>query len=152
MFTLVPSDFFNPAAGREMLAEVCEIREGDVIGHKDIPQYGAVLIYNQDGDSDVLPDIYEMLQVLPSCRDYNKILCSLKDGILNLAIAQGRTLLLANYYHVEDFTTAEYYIFLALKSLQLNPEVSTISWMTPIGTEEEMSLYRYFKAVEQICG
>ena len=49
-----------------------------------------------------------------------------------------------------DFTTAEYFIFLSLKRLQLNPEVSTISWRTPITAEEEMSLYRYFKAVEQL--
>ena len=36
----------------------------------------------------------------------------------------------------------------ALKTLQVNPEVSTISWRTPLEPSEEMSLYRYFKAVE----
>ena len=46
------------------------------------------------------------------------------------------------------FTTSEYFIFLAMNSLQLNPEVSTICWRTPIGPEDEMSLYRYFKSVE----
>ena len=49
-----------------------------------------------------------------------------------------------------DFTTAEYYIFLAMKQLQLNPEVSTICMRSFVGPEEEMSLYRYFKSVEQI--
>ena len=63
-------------------------------------------------------------------------------------MAQGKTLLLANVYKAVDFTTAEYFLFLALKTLQLNPEVSTISWRTPLSSEEEMSLYRYFKAVE----
>ena len=57
-------------------------------------------------------------------------------------------MLLANTYEAADFTTAEYYIFLAMKSLQLNPEVSTICWRKPVGAEEELSLYRYFKAVE----
>ena len=37
-----------------------------------------------------------------------------------------------------------------MKKLQLNPEVSTISFRTPLDAEQEMSLYRYFKAVEQL--
>ena len=42
------------------------------------------------------------------------------------------------------------HIFLEMKSLQLNPEISTICWRHAIGAEEEMSLYRYFKSVEKI--
>ena len=72
---------------------------------------------------------------------------SLGEDHLFLAIAQGGNLKLANSFPVQDFTTAEYYIFLALKSLQLNPEISTICWRTPLDAEDEMSLYRYFKAV-----
>ena len=70
--------------------------------------------------------------------------------LLNLAIAQGKSLLLANTYDAVDFTTAEYFIFLAMKKLQLNPEVTTITFRTPLDTEDELSLYRYFKAVEQV--
>ena len=46
--------------------------------------------------------------------------------------------------------TAEYYIFLALKSLQLNPEISTICLRSKVSAEDKMSLYRYFKAVESL--
>ena len=55
---------------------------------------------------------------------------------------------LANSYKAPDFTTAQYFIFLALKSLQLNPEVTTIRFRHPLSAENEMALYRYFKAVE----
>ena len=58
--------------------------------------------------------------------------------------------MLANIFKAPDFTTAEYFIFNAMKKLQLNPEVSTICFRTPISPEEEISLYRYFKAVERI--
>lgn len=151
MFTLVPSRFFDPSAEREILAEVGEVGESDIIKHISIPQYDAVLIYNQDEDSVLVssPEIHTILEALPSCRDYNKIVCSIRDWKLYIAIAQGKSLLLANSYRIQDFTTAEYYIFLAMKSLQLNPQMSTICWMTPLGADEEMSLYRYFKAVEQ---
>ena len=82
--------------------------------------------------------------------DYNKILASYMDGVLYLVIAQGRSLLLCNSFQAPDFTTAQYFIFLAMKNLQLNPEVSTICFRTPLSEEDEMSLYRYFKNVEQV--
>ena len=150
MFTLVPSRFFDPATARQALAEVADLKEGDVVNHLDIPQYDAVLVYTAGEDSVVVdgtPEIYKLLMQLPDCQEYNKILCSLAEGHLFLAVAQGDSLKLANSFPVQDFTTAEYYIFLSLKSLQVNPVISTICWRTPLDAEDEMSLYRYFKAV-----
>ena len=149
MFTLVPSQFFDPASAREALAEVADIRETDRIGHIAIPQYDAVLVYATDGDSVLVepPGIYELLTRLPDCPEYNKILCSHSGGRLLVAVAQGKSLLLANSFPAPDFTTAEYYLFLSLNTLQLNPEISTVCWLTPLEEENEMSLYRYFKSV-----
>ena len=132
---------------REALAGVGKITDGDEVLYKDIPQYSAVLIYTSDG-SDVPPEVFFILQELPLCQEYNKLLCTWKDGVLTLAVAQGRSLLLANEFKAADFTTAQYYIFLALKSLQLNPEVTTIHFRHPLPEDAEMSLYRYFKAVD----
>ena len=66
---------------------------------------------------------------LPACPEYNKILCSRVGDRLYLGVAQGKSLLLANSFPAADFTTAQYYIFLSLNSLQLNPEFSTICWI-----------------------
>lgn len=148
MFTLVPTNFFNPDKEREALAGVARLGEDCAVRHIDIPQYDAVLVYSVDGDSVVsAPEIAGILDKLPDCPAYNKILCSLRDGRLTIAIAQGKSLLLANSFAAPDFTTAEYHIFLAVKSLQINPEVSTICWTTALDKSEEMSLYRYFKSV-----
>lgn len=148
MFTLVPTNFFNPDKEREALAGVARLGEDCAVRHIDIPQYDAVLVYSVDGDSVVsAPEIAGILDKLPDCPAYNKILCSLRDGRLTIAIAQGKSLLLANSFAAPDFTTAEYYIFLAVKSLQINPEVSTICWLTELEQGQEMSLYRYFKSV-----
>lgn len=95
--------------------------------------------------------MYFILKDLPKCLDYNKIFCTWAEGYLYLAIAQGRTLLLANTYPAKDFATVQYYIFLSLKSLQLNPEISTVCFRSPLSKEDEMSMYRYFKAVEILC-
>ena len=89
-----------------------------------------------------------MLRFLPSVPEYNKIVAAYMDGYLYLVIAQGRTLLLCNSFHAPDFTTAEYFIFMTLKKLQLNPEISCITFRTPLEPEQEMSLYRYFRNVD----
>lgn len=152
MVTLVPSHFFNPDAARETLAEVAELNETDKVFTKAMPQYDAVLIYSISGteSEDSVPEMFSVISALSSCSEYNKIVASLNGGVLNLAIAQGGTILLANEYSATDFTTALYFIFLAMKSLQLNPEVSTISWKSELDAEDEVTLYRYFKAVDRI--
>ncbi|MBQ3711107.1 MAG: DUF3822 family protein [Bacteroidales bacterium] len=147
--TLVPAHFFNPASPGQSLGEVALLDDADSVKWAEVPAYDAVLVYAcPSQESTALPELWYVLRDLPGIREYNRILASWKEGRLFLGIAQGGTLLLANTYEAPDFTTAEYYVFLAMRSLQLNPEVSTIYFRHPIGAEEEMSLYRYFKGVE----
>ncbi|MBO6083108.1 MAG: DUF3822 family protein [Bacteroidales bacterium] len=164
--TLVPTHFFNPLTARQALDEVVTLRESDAVDYVEVPARGAVLVFSNSIDealsraisqtvyttsghpARVLPELYYILEGLADCPEYNKILCSWMDGWLHMAIAQGGSLRLANIFQAADFTTAEYFIFLAMSRLQLNPEVSTICFRTPLAQEQEMSLYRYFKAVE----
>ena len=165
---LVPEQFFSPDGARPALAEVARIGDTDFVEYVPVPRYGAVMVYsNSIGESlsetvsktvydtsgnsaRVLPELWFILRDLQQCPDYNKILCSWRDGWLYMAIAQGSSLLLANVFEAADFTTAQYFIFLAMKRLQLNPEVSSICFRTPLEYDQEMSLYRYFKSVEQL--
>lgn len=165
---LIPSQFFAPERARLLLDDVVDLSDGDHVEYIPIPELASVLIYsntigeslskvisqtvlNSDGThARLLPEMYYMLGHLSSLTEYNKILASYMDGVLYLVIAQGKSLLLCNTYKAPDFTTAQYFIFLAMKRLQLNPEVSTIAFRTPLAEDEEMSLYRYFKSVEQI--
>lgn len=165
---LVPSHFFAPERAAEMLADVVAVGKDDAVDYVGVPHSGAVLVYSDSiggmlpkvisetvrhgggGTAHPLPELYYMLGQLPLIADYNKILASYMDDYLYLVIAQGKTMLLCNSYKAPDFTTAEYFIFYALKKLQLNPEVSTVFFRTPLLEEQEMSLYRYFKNVEQL--
>ena len=151
-----------------MLADVVRTGENDIVEDIRIERLGAVLIFsNSIGESlsraisqtvltvdgfkaRMLPEMYYMLETLSECTEYNKIVASWADGYLHLAIGQGRNLMLANIFKAPDFTTAEYFIFNAMKKLQLNPEMSTITFRTPLSEAEEMSLYRYFRAVDKI--
>ena len=166
--TLVPEQFHEEKNSDNSLRNVSDLAEGDAVLSVPIPEFAAVLIYSNsigetlsravsetvlDKDANKscpLPEMYYMLRSVLTLPDYNKILASYMDGILYLVIAQGRSLLLCNSFHAPDFTTAQYFIFLAMKNLQLNPEVSTITFRTSLSEEDEMSLYRYFKNVEHI--
>ena len=165
---LVPAQFFSPERAKELLDDVVNIGINDTVEFVEVPHLASVLVYSNvigetlskvisetvlrlDGSkARLLPEMYYILEQLPSMKEYNKIIASYMDGVLYLVIAQGKTLLLCNSFHAPDFTTAEYFIFLAMKKLQLNPEVSTISFRTPLSEDDEMSLYRYFKSVDQI--
>ena len=165
---LVPEIFFHPSDARGALAEVTAIADSDKVGSIPVPEYGAVLVYSnsideslsrlisqtvflKDGSSvDVLPEMYYILRDLAGLREHNRIVASYRDGYLFLAVAQDASLKLCNVFEAVDFTTAEYFIFLSLKNFQLNPEVSTICFRTPLSEEERLSLYRYFKGVEEL--
>ena len=146
--TLVPARYFEEGDARCILAESYPLTDSETVRFLEVPRYEAVFIYSSPDDAP--PVLFTLLNELDGCPEYNKILFHYGDGCLDLAIAQGGNLLLANAYPAPDFTTAQYYLFLAVKSLQLNPEVSTVTAHSPLSPEEEMSLYRYFKSVERV--
>jgi hypothetical protein len=166
--TLVPAQFHLPENSRQMLSEVVDLTEDEGVEYVSVPEFAAVLLYSNttvgamarvvsetvlrtDGTkARPLPELYYMLRHLSQMTEYNKVLASYKDDALYLVVAQGKSLLLCNTFKAPDFTTAQYFIFLAMKKLQLNPEMSSIYFRTPLDQEQEMSLYRYFKNVEQI--
>ena len=166
--TLVPKQFYSPETAQKLLSEVVSLSGDEIVECVELPEFNAVLVYSNmigetltrvisetvlcaDGSkARPLPVAYYMLKSLADITDYNKILAAYMDGVLYLVLAQGSTLLLCNSFKAPDFTTAQYFIFLALKKLQLNPEMSTITFMTRLDYEQEMSLYRYFRSVECI--
>jgi len=165
---LVPSSFFNESFMRGCLSDTVILGEEDEVRHVPVPGFAAELVYSltigemlsrtvsqavldKDGEpAEVLPEMYYILADLGRIDEYNRIVASYASGYLHLGISQGRNLLLANVFRAADFTTAEYFLFMAVKRLQLNPEVSSVYFRTPLSREEEMSLYRYFKSVERL--
>ena len=165
---LVPSAFFDETLMRGILSDTVLLGDEDEVRHILVPEFAAELVYsltigemlsrtvsqavldNDGRPAEVLPEMYYILRDLGRIDEYNRIVASYASGYIHLGISQGRSLLLANVFRAEDFTTAEYFLFMAVKKLQLNPEVSSIYFRTPLTQEEEMSLYRYFKSVERL--
>ena len=165
---LIPASFFEESAMRRSLEDTVILDEADEVRHLALPECSAELLYSlspgemlsrtisnavrdtEGRTAEVLPEMYCILKDLMEVTEHNRIVASYASGYLHLGISQGRSLLLANVFRAADFTTAEYFLFMAVKRLQLNPEVSSVYFRTPLAEEERMSLYRYFKSVERL--
>lgn len=144
--TLVPAHYCDEKEPRCFLSEVASLDAEEQVNCAPVPEYGAVLVYA----GSEAPELLHVLERLHDCRDYYKVLASLKDGWLHLAIAEGTSLLFANVFKAGAFSTAEYFIFSVMKSLQLNLEMSTVCFLSDLSEEDEMSLYRYVKMVDRL--
>ena len=165
---LIPMSFFEEATMRQSLSDTVILEEGDEVRHVGLPEFAAEMVYSlsigemlsktisrtvmdfEGRQAEVLPELFFILKDLQRIDDYNRIVASYASGYLHLGISQGQNLLLANVFRAADFTTAEYFLFMAVRKLQLNPEVSSVYFRTPLADEETMSLYRYFKSVERL--
>ncbi len=144
---LVPDRFFELSKARATLAETVDVDDSEEVACIDVSFYGAVLIYVRPEGDDSVPELYRLLEATRDMREHNRIAASWAEGRLFLVVARDENLLLCNSFRAGDFTTAEYFIFLALSRLQLNPEVSSISMGTPLTPGQELSLRRYFRSV-----
>jgi len=142
-FALVPESFFSEDSARAMLEKVVPLSPEEPLSFTPVPTVGAVMVYAGER-----PAVYDLLLSLPKVSGYNKILSRLEDGVLSLVIASAEDLQLCNVFHAEDFTTAEYFLFLSLRKLQINPEISVIHFTSALSEEQIQSLMCYFKNVD----
>ena len=146
-YTLVPKEFFN--GDTQLLSQVIEVSPTETVQYVELPAFEAVLLF-VPGPEDAKPHIYDLLGRLADIPDYNKVLICIDGPALHLAIAASDKLLLANSYKAEDFTTALYYIFAAMRDFQINPQMTTLYYKGEIGYESQEVLFSYFKGVERL--
>ena len=144
--TLVPTRLCGEYGPRCFLSEVAPLDDSEKVNTVQIAEYGSVLVY---AGSDI-PELYNVLKALPRCAEHYKVVASIKDGWLHLAVAEGDRLLFANVFRTAAFSTAQYFIFNVMKSLQMNLEMSSVYFLSPLTKEEKLSMYRYLKSVERV--
>ena len=164
-FTLVPTSYFDEADAQQLLCAAVTLDGEDEVEWAENEAVGAVEIWAKEkgrllpvirgmlekgGEVEIHPELHCLLRDALRVDTYNKIAVSYAEGVLCLVIFQGRNLMLCNSFEAMDFTTAQYYIFQALKKFQINPEASTLYFRTALSAEEEMGLYNYVKAVKAL--
>ncbi|MFA5325690.1 MAG: DUF3822 family protein [Bacteroidales bacterium] len=149
-YTLIPTSLFKEEQQYKLLSELVQLDENDTVKHIALPDYEAVLVYAVSSSFGYIPVVYDLLTTLNKIHEHNKILVSFRDGYVHIVMAEGNKLLLCNSFPASDITTAEYFIFYAIKEFQINPEMTTIYFFEEIVDEIRDELFKYFQGVESI--
>ena len=149
-YTLVPEGFFSPAEAHRILSEAVRLAETDKVNYQELPQFKAVLVYALTLGEEALPPIASLLERAAYIGEHNKVAACFDGGALHLVIVTGNKLLLANSYPASDPVTAEYFLFAAMKQLQINPQVTTVYLAEPASPEMMDDIVRYCKGVETL--
>ena len=143
---MVPTRLCGEYGPRCFLSEVASLDAAEKVHTADLPEYDSTLVYA----GVEVPELYNVLKALGRCPEHYKTVASIKSGWLHLAVAKGEELLFANVFRAPAFSTAQYFIFNVMKSLQMNLEMSSVYFLSPLTREEKLSMYRYLKSVERI--
>ncbi|MDD4639021.1 MAG: DUF3822 family protein, partial [Bacteroidales bacterium] len=158
-YALIPKHLYK--AGEELgqlgkLHKLDDLEEIDVveIPGKDIVVLFAVnstfinLLKTKQPSFSIFPSIYTPLLSLPTLYDYNKVYFNYSKGQLHLIIYEGVSLIYCNSFPATYFNTALYFLFLALKQTQFNPEQTTVFVSGNIPDTDILQLSKYFSKIK----
>lgn len=127
------------------MSQAAELDENDKVKYQELPQYKAVLVY-----AGKEPGIASLIGILSNISDFNKLSAAYDGKYVDIALAMGDDLKIANSYPAQDETTAEYFILSVLKRFQVNPKVTTIYLSGKVPFKLHNDLFRIFKGVEKL--
>lgn len=117
--TLVPEEYFSPAAASRILSSVAVLEKGARTRYKELPQFKAVLVYSGEDSRALLLEHTLNTAVAAALAGSGKMCAVMRfsDGEADVAVAQEDKMLLANTYPAIDRTTAEYFLYAAINQI-----------------------------------
>ena len=147
-YTLIPEEFFSEETARETLSNVVILEKDDLVRSLELPCCKAVLLYAAE-ESDALL-LSQMISAAHKLNRFNKVVVHLGDSRVDIVVATGEKLLLCNSFPASDGVTAQYFIFLAIRQFQINPELTTVYFFGEADESVKSDLFRHFASVEVI--
>ena len=159
-FTLIPAEYYSPQQGEAALKGQFALQGNHIFGRYDFEQANAVVAYaipqensgNEGGgqEENPVPLVAKLLELTNEIAHYNKVIFhySSKKNISHIVIAAGNELKLANSFKADSFESALYFLFLAIKGLQMNPRQCTVRVCCGITKEQEEIFSRFFKGFQ----
>lgn len=158
IFTLIPKEYYTPQFGKAALMEQFGL-EGEYFFHS-IPynKANAVIAYalppaeenGADSCCTPVPFAKRLLEETGQITGYNKVVFhynSIKK-LSHTIICTGEELKLANSFKADSFESALYFLFLAIRQLQMNPKQCIIRVCCHMTPQQEALISRFFNGVE----
>lgn len=118
--TLVPEEYFSPAAASRILSSTAVLEKGARTRYKELPRFKAVLVYSGEESRALLLEHTINTAADAALAGSGKMCAVMRfsDSEADVAVAQEDKLLLACTYPAIDQTTAEYFLYAALNQLK----------------------------------
>ncbi len=158
-FTLIPKELFDNNTFTNVLSDMFELDNNNLnIKYVFIEQFNAYMVYAIDKticnkmtvDKELYPLALYFIDNVKNINGYNKVILNIdkKNNITHIVIAQDKELKLINTYSTGNFKDALYYLFLALKNLQINAALTNICIYNIIDDKKADILNNYFNKIE----
>lgn len=158
-YTLIPVSQFKERDILKQLSEFYVIEDDEEVSFKIVEELDLVIIFAANSTLlniirrvqsgfESIPSIYLVLKTMLRRKDHNKLYLNYIKGRVDITVFIGSQLMLCNSFPAEEFTSALYFAFLALKQSFINPENTTVFIHGDIFIPEIQLLSKYFPMVK----
>jgi len=160
-FVLVPRQLYKKGEELQYLTKLHTLDDLDEIDIVELATEEIIIIFavnstllNMIRDAQpsfrIFPAIYPVLAHSTDFAEINKIFFKYNKGEASIIAYEDKRLAFCNNFPAHHFNTALYYLFLALKQVQFNPEQTTIFASGAIPESEIMNITKYFSKVKYL--
>ena len=157
-YALIPTKLYQKGKELEELTKLHDIDELEEVNTISILRNEMVMIYavgstllnlikKYHPNLTIYPTLYTYLNILPDLDGYNKLFFQYIGDIVTVAAAEKERIVFCNSFPASNFSSALYFVLLALKQSQFNPELTTVYISGNIKDYEIFDITRYFSKV-----
>jgi len=158
-YALVPMQLYKEEDSFQHLSKLHSLDEFDEIDTVVVPGQGIVILFavnstliNQikkvQPEFRLFPSIYPMILQASDFQDHNKIFFKYHKGHIHLIAYEGLRLVYCNSFPAIHFNTALYFLLLAQRQVQFNPELTTVYVSGNLKDFEIMDISKYFSKIK----
>ncbi|MEN6618942.1 MAG: DUF3822 family protein [Rikenellaceae bacterium] len=158
-YALIPKQLYKEEDAFRHLSELHKLDELDEIDVVEIPSQEVVILFAVDStfincikkaqaEFRLFPSIYPLISQVSCFQDYNKIFFRYHKGQVHIIAVEGSRLVYCNSFPAIHFNTALYFLLLAQKQVQFNPEITTVYVSGNIKDFEVMDISKYFSKIK----
>jgi len=157
-YSLIPAKLYQKGEELNEITKLHNIDELEEINTINIPKNEMVMIYavsstllnlikKYHSNLTIYPSLYAYLNILPGLSGHNKLFFQHIGNVVTVVAAEKERIVFCNSFPVSNFSSALYFVLLALKQAQFNPELTTVYISGNIKDYEIFDITRYFARV-----
>ncbi len=158
-FVAIPSELYIKERAFREFSKIHKLADLEYINTVDISRYNMKLLYCADStliniisqyhrNLNIYPAAYLFISALPYFEGHNKVLFSFDGANVTILAMEGSKLIFMNSFPAVHFNSAFYFLMLAVKEIQFNPEQTTVFVNGKIADLEIADMAKYFSHIK----